>query len=125
MRRRSRVDANQKSIMGALKRVGASITVLSNVGGGCPDLLVGHRGVNYALEIKDGSKPPSERVLTPDQVEWHRDWIGQKQVVKSEAEALEAIGIQTARLIESASDSENLSSRQRTKTKKNRHSGNG
>jgi hypothetical protein len=92
MRRDGRVDANQSDIDRALRAVGASVQPLSSVGGGCPDRLVGFRGVNYLLEIKDGSKPPSKRKLTPDQVVWHGTWQGQKAVVKSVDEALQAIG---------------------------------
>lgn len=68
---------------------------LHAVGGGCTDLAVGFRGVNYMIEVKDGSKPPSARKLTPDQVDWHGEWRGQVCVVKSVQEALEAIGVRT------------------------------
>ena len=40
-------------------------------------------------EIKDGDKPPSRRTLTPDQVEWHRQWDGYPvHIVESVSEAL-------------------------------------
>jgi hypothetical protein len=58
-----------------------------------PDLLIGWRGKNLLVEVKDGSKPPSDRKLTPDQVKWHEAWRGQVCVVKSVQEALEAIGV--------------------------------
>ena len=91
MRRRGKVDANQADIVRALRAIGADVQLLSDVGGGVPDLLLGYRGVNILLEVKDGRKPPSERQLTPDQVIWHRDWRGQKAVVESVGEALEAV----------------------------------
>ena len=86
--RRARVDRNQKEIVAALRKGGATVHCLHAVGGGCPDLVVGWKGVNYLMEVKDGEKPMSQRKLTPDQVKWHDQWKGQKCVVKSVDEAL-------------------------------------
>ncbi|MCU1279805.1 MAG: hypothetical protein JWM53_3351 [bacterium] len=90
----ARVDANQPDIVRALRGAGASVQLLHTVGAGCPDLLVGIDGANLLIEVKDGSKPPSKRVLTPDQTEWtewHRTWCGQVTVANSIAEALIAL----------------------------------
>jgi len=92
MRRRAAVDANQSEIVAALRRVGASVVDLSSVGAGCPDVLCGYRGVNYAVEIKDGDKFKSQRKLTPAQVQFHAAWRGQVCVVETVDEALRAIG---------------------------------
>jgi len=92
MRRAGRVDANQAGIVAALRKAGATVQILAAVGDGCPDLLAGYRGGNWLLEVKDGMQPPSGRLLTPAQREWHRTWRGQKVVVESVAEALQAIG---------------------------------
>lgn len=97
MRRASKADANQPAIVDALRRAGASVQPLHAVGSGCPDILVGFRGVNLMVEIKDGNKPPSARRLTPDQVVWHDAWRGQVIVVKSVDEALTAIGVGVGR----------------------------
>jgi len=83
MRRAARTDANQAELVKALRKVGATVQPLHAVGSGCPDLLVGFRGVNYLIEVKDGEKSPSQRVLTPDQVEWHHLWKGQRGVAKN------------------------------------------
>ena len=56
-----------------------------------PDLLCAYRGQNILLEVKDGSKPPSERKLTRDQVTWIQNWNAPVYVVKNVTEALEAI----------------------------------
>jgi hypothetical protein len=93
VRRAAKVDANQSEIVAAFRKAGATVTPLHAVGQGCPDLLVGFRGVNYLVEVKDGAKPPSARKLTPDQVSWHDTWRGQVAVVKSAAEALALLGI--------------------------------
>ncbi len=92
MRRAARVDANQSEIVDALRKVGATVQPLHTVGKGCPDLLVGYRGENHVLELKDGSKPPSARKLTDDELEWHDSWRGRVFVVNDVREALIAIG---------------------------------
>ena len=91
MRRAAKVDANQAEIVQALRQIGATVQSLAAVGNGCPDLLVGFRGKNWLLEIKDGNKPPSAQKLTPDQVEWHRVWAGHVVVVNSVESAIAAI----------------------------------
>lgn len=91
MRRAAKVDANQASIVSGLRKIGASVEILSAVGNGCPDLLVGYRGKNLLLEVKDGNKPPSKRELTDDQVDWHESWRGQVFVVCSIEQAVKAV----------------------------------
>ena len=76
MRRAAKVDRNQSEIVEALRKFGASVQSLAAVGDGVPDLLVGWRGMNLLIEVKDGSKPPSVRKLTPDQEAWHDAWAG-------------------------------------------------
>jgi Holliday junction resolvase len=74
-----RVDDNQSKIVKALRDLGATVQHLHAVGKGCPDIVVGFKGKNLLLEIKDGDK----KVLTPDQVNWHKLWKGQVNVVTS------------------------------------------
>ena len=91
-----RTDANQAEIMGAFRSCGASVQTLHEVGRGCPDLLVGFRGRNLLVEVKDGSKPPSKRRLRPDQVRWHERWRGQVAVVESVDDVLGLLGVVAA-----------------------------
>ena len=95
MRRASKIDANQKRIVSALRRTGARVLSLAAVGQGCPDLLVYRESVDslYMLEIKDGDKPPSagRNRISPHQRQFHRDWP--VMVVCSVDEALKAIGV--------------------------------
>ena len=93
MRRRSKIDDNQPEIVEALRAVGCDVLSLAAVGKGCPDLLVACRGVLYLLEVKDGSKSPSRRRLTPDQVDFHATWRGEIHVVNDIDEAYEAVGL--------------------------------
>lgn len=95
MRLRSKVDNNQAAVVKALRDVGATVEHLHAVGKGCPDILVGYRGHNYLLEIKDGAKAPSARRLTNDQVDWHLTWRGTVYVVNSIEQALMRIGAWT------------------------------
>jgi Holliday junction resolvase len=92
MRRAAKVDDNQSEIVAALRAVGATVQPLHSVGKGCPDLVAGYRGQNFLIEIKDGSKRPSERKLTADQVEWHGGWKGAVHVAETVRDALSIIG---------------------------------
>jgi hypothetical protein len=92
MRQAARIDANQNEIVQALRDVGASVAITSMVGAGFPDIVVGYRGQNYMIEIKDGSKSPSRRKLTPDEKEFHDLWRGTVIVVNNINEVLEAVG---------------------------------
>lgn len=83
MRKRARVDTNQKEIVEALRRQGATVLHLHTVGRGCPDILVGYQGENFLLELKDGSKSASKQKLTPDEVSFFESWCGQVTVVNS------------------------------------------
>ena len=94
MRRAAKVDANQAQIVSALRAAGATVQSLAAVGKGVPDLLCGIGGKTVLIECKDGRRPPSERQLTPDQIEWHVEWRGGPCVVVSSVdEALAAIGV--------------------------------
>jgi len=74
-----KVDNNQTQVVKAFRDLGATVQHLHAVGKGCPDIVVGFKGKNLLLEIKDGDK----KVLTPDQVNWHKLWKGQVNVVTS------------------------------------------
>ena len=91
MRRAARVDANQRQVVAALRAIGCSVQHLHTVGQGCPDILVGCRGTNLLMEIKDGRKPKNARRLTADEAAWHKEWGGQVIVVATIAEAIAAV----------------------------------
>lgn len=91
MRRRARTDDNQKSIVEALRLVGATVAPTHMIGKGFPDIVVGFRGRNYLFEIKDGNKSASRRALTPDEQEFIDAWRGTIHVVKDEREAIDII----------------------------------
>ena len=92
MRRAAKVDRNQAEIVDALRKAGATVQPLHTVGAGCPDLLVGYRGRNILIEVKDWRAHKSDRVLNPAQKEWHAGWKGQVAKVEDVDAALAAIG---------------------------------
>lgn len=86
-----RTDTNQIDIVKSLRASGCSVRILSDVGGGFPDILVGRNGVNVLMEIKDGSLPLSKQKLTPDEVEFHDRWKGQAAIVRDIDEAIAVV----------------------------------
>ena len=78
MRRAAKIDANQNSIVRSLRKIPKlSVCIISAVGKGVPDLLIGSKVLNYLVELKDGEKVKSQQKLTPDEVQWHEAWKGQ------------------------------------------------
>jgi hypothetical protein len=85
VRRARRADANQPAIVAALRAAGRTVEVISDVGRGVPDLLVGHLGRTFLLELKSpGGK------MTPPETAWHLAWRGHAAVVFTAQEAIEA-----------------------------------
>ena len=90
-RRAKRRDANEPTILKALHDVGAVCWRLDQPA----DVLCGYQGRYVTLEIKDGSKPPSGRRLTPAEVQFLTACVYHRlphHVVTCVDEALAAIG---------------------------------
>jgi Holliday junction resolvase len=85
-----RRDANERSIVAALRAAGATVEQLSAPD--LPDLLVGHAGKNYLLEVKS-----SKGVLSEGQWAWVLRWAGRTRIVRTVEGALEACGIKAVR----------------------------
>ena len=81
-------DSNHDEIVKWLKAFGATVQSLTSLGDGCPDLLIGYRGVNVLAEIKDAKLSPSRRQLRRNQVDWHARWRGQVAVVECPEDAV-------------------------------------
>lgn len=92
VRRTAKTDGNHAEVIAALRKVGAEVTSLHQVGGGVPDLLVSYRNRWWLLEVKDGTKPPSARQLTAEQRKWFARQRADVWVVTSPEEAIETIG---------------------------------
>lgn len=78
-----RIDQNQGEIVKVLRKMGASVQIISEVGKGCPDIICGYRGVNYLIEIKNGNKK-----LTECEQEFFDNWKGQATIIRSLDEAI-------------------------------------
>ena len=96
MRRAARRDENEAAIVAALEAAGATVTRLNEPG--VPDLLVGYLGETYLLEVIGEAKWKKYRAdprgLTPEQVRWWHGWRGgETRRVRTEWDALEAIGV--------------------------------
>jgi len=89
--RAARIDANQPKIVALLRKAGVTVQPVHTVGGGVPDLLCAFLGLNFLVEVKDGAKIPSAQKLTPDQIEWHKNWGAPVHIVNSEQAALEIV----------------------------------
>ncbi len=91
MKLRGKIDGNHIQIRDALRKLGYSVLSLANLGGGAPDLLVGGRGINILLEVKNPKQPPSKRGLTDDEIQFMQEWKGQAAIVTDIQSALDAI----------------------------------
>ena len=90
---RAKVDANQKQLVELWRKAGAEVQSIAGVGKGCPDVLVAYQGVWRVVEIKDGSKSPSQRKLTDDEVAWHEKFsrYAPVDIVENDEQALELL----------------------------------
>ena len=93
--RAARTDSNHAAITRILRQCGCVVQSLAAVGKGVPDLLVWiprHKRL-LLIEVKDGTKPPSERRLTEEQVQWHGEWRGAPVYIVSDVgQVLELVG---------------------------------
>ncbi len=90
MRFRAKVDDNQRDLVAALRSFGCTVLPLHQLGHGVPDLLVRRPDGSLALvEVKDGSKPPSARKLTPDEQQFAAQWRGVYYLVSTLQQAAE------------------------------------
>lgn len=78
-----RIDLNQKVIVELFRKLGASVLVMSDLGKGAPDLVVGFKGKTYLIEVKNGNKPISQQKLTKAEEEFKNTWRGHYEVINS------------------------------------------
>jgi Holliday junction resolvase len=78
-----RVDNIQRQVTEALRKLGITVLVLSNVGHGAPDLLLGYAKKNYLVELKCGKNE-----LTSFEKRFFDDWRGQALVAHNLDEIL-------------------------------------
>lgn len=83
MRRAAKVDDNQSEIVKHFRMLGYSVATTHQLGKGFPDLVVGKHGINYLIEVKDGSKEPARRKLTTDEKTFFEEWRGQRDIIET------------------------------------------
>lgn len=89
-----KIDANQNEIVKHLRQCGVSVAITSSLGNGFPDIVCSTaQGINYLFEIKDPSKPPSQRKLTEDEKMFKDNWKGQYDIIETYEDALKIMGI--------------------------------
>ena len=93
MRRAARTDDNQQQIVKQLRQLGCSVAITSMIGKGFPDLVIGYKNKNFLVELKDGSKPKSQKGLTMDEAKFFTAWKGQCDKCESLEEVCRIIGI--------------------------------
>lgn len=91
-----RTDANHKQIIDAIRKI-PSLSVFSThmVGKGFPDIVIGYKGINYLVEIKDGEKTKSQKKLTDDEIKFHQSWFGQIIVCECVQDVLQLLKLNT------------------------------
>lgn len=79
-----RTDANQKLLVNQLRKIpNVSVFTTHTIGKGFPDVVIGYKGFNYLIEIKDGEKSKSQKKLTEAEELFHFDWNGQVAICEN------------------------------------------
>lgn len=86
VRRAAKVDGNHAEIVKALREVGARTVYLREP----VDLLVGFRGINLLLEVKDLTASRKDKLSAAEQA-FFDTWPGQRAVVTSPEEAVRVV----------------------------------
>jgi len=73
MIRAAKVDSNQPQIVKALRKLGATVLITSQLKNAF-DILVGYRSRLFIIEIKDGSLVPSKRKLSDGEIKCKTDF---------------------------------------------------
>ena len=84
--RNAKTDKNQREIVDGLRKMGFSVQVLSRVGQGFPDIMVGGFGRNFLFEVKSEHGRVNEK-----QIEWFSCWKGQAKVIRNLDEVIQEI----------------------------------
>ena len=99
MRRAAKTDANHAEIRDFVRKLGAywlDMFQLKN----CCDGVVVYKGEVVAVEVKDGSKPPSKRHLTDGEREFAAAWTaagGKFAVIESTRQVVDLVNQMNAR----------------------------
>ena len=79
-RRAAKVDDNQAATVKLFRKLGWSVLIISQLKN-CCDIIVSKGGRTIAVEIKDGTKPPSARKLSDGELKFKDNWAGEYALV--------------------------------------------
>jgi hypothetical protein len=86
--RARKADSNQAEIREKLRALGCGVLSINGV----VDLVVGYRGRNYLLEVKNPTRPKAHDKRSMAQAKLRESWPGQYAVVETVEQALVIIG---------------------------------
>ena len=86
-RRAAKKDANHNDITNLFIKLGYSVLDISQLKN-CCDAIVAKQGRTIAIEIKDGSKPPSARKLSEGERKFRDSWRGEWALIETEEDVL-------------------------------------
>lgn len=81
-RRAARIDANQNEVVSCFRKIGWYVLIISQLKN-CCDIIVSKNGRTIAVEIKDGSKPPSQQKLSKGELKFKDEWQGEYALITS------------------------------------------
>ena len=82
MRRDARKDDNHNEVAAEFERLVWEVLDISQLKN-CCDMFVAKGYYTVAVEVKDGSKPPSKRKLSAGEIEFRNRWTGAYALVLS------------------------------------------
>lgn len=74
-------DANHAALRTLWRSIGGSWVDITPIDGGEPDALIGWRGDDRLIEVKNPDGSPSRRRPRANQADWHRSWKGRPVAV--------------------------------------------
>lgn len=86
-RRAARKDANHPEVVSLFIKLGWYVLDIAQLKN-CCDLIVAKDGHALAIEVKDGSKPPSARKLSEGEQKFKDEWLGEWRLVENDNDVL-------------------------------------
>ena len=96
----AKTDDNHAETLKLLRSLGFSCKSVHQIKG-FVDIVAGRNGINYLIEVKDGSKPESSRQLTEKEAEFHNDWKGTLHIIETEQDCYDLLTNHVASLARS------------------------
>ncbi len=85
------VDKNQAALVVVFEQLGCSVLNCVRVGSGFPDLIIGYRGHDYLVEVKNPTNAYGKRGLNGNQKRWSDTWPSPVFVVRTEDDVIKLV----------------------------------